>query len=104
MNFFQRQFHTESEQSLLRCFIEGIDRPEIRNAFELMGSNDFYHAAHSEIFNAIAKTIEQGTEVDIVSIMSSLPEQRNTLLAIEENAIGAFANVAVYARIVKEKQ
>lgn len=103
MNFFQRQFHTESEQSLLRCFIEGIDRPEIRNAFELMGSNDFYHAAHSEIFNAIAKTIEQGTEVDIVSIMSSLPEQRNTLLAIEENAIGAFANVAVYARIVKEK-
>lgn len=103
MNFFQRQFHTESEQSLLRCFIEGIDRPEIRNAFELMGSNDFYHAAHSEIFNAIAKTIEQGAEVDIVSIMSSLPEQRNTLLAIEANAIGAFANVAVYARIVKEK-
>lgn len=103
MNFFQRQYHTESEQSLLRCFIEGIDKPAVRNAFELMQASDFYHAAHSEIFNAIGKMIEQKTEVDIVALLSTLPEQRNTLLAIVENAIRAFANVAVYARIVKEK-
>ncbi len=99
-----RQHSTQAEQSLIACFVDMLDSPEVRDVFDKTDVRDFYHQQHQQVFQLIHRLLEGKHEVDLVSIMQLAPEvDRKAVLTALESARGSRANVGAYFALVREK-
>lgn len=110
MEYFGRipPHNTDAEQSVLGAML--LDKDAIIEATEIIGANDFYKEAHTEIFEAILNIYNRDEPVDLVTLSEELT-QRKTLESIGgivyltslSSAVPTTTNVKYYARIVEEK-
>jgi replicative DNA helicase len=98
----------EAEQSVLGAIL--LDNDAINQALEVLTPEDFYRESHREVFRAMVALVERLQPVDAITLTDAL-RTRGALEAIggsgyiAELAAGVptAANVAHYARIVREK-
>lgn len=98
----------EAEASTLGAMLLGRDAAA--QAMEILTPSDFYRDAHRQIFEAAARLFDRGEPIDLISVSNEL--QSHGLLEAT-GGVGYLhrlteqtpyaANVAHYARIVKEK-
>ena len=98
----------EAEQSVLGAIL--LDNDAINHALEILSAEDFYRESHREIFRAMAELTDHGQPVDAITLTDALRtkgvlEQIGGTTYIVELAcvVPTAANVAHYARIVREK-
>ncbi len=98
----------EAEQSILGGIL--LDNSVINAALEVIGHNDFYNEAHRKIFSAIVEMTEKNEPVDIITLSDTLKNRKmldavggTAYLASLVDNVPSAANVANYAKIVKEK-
>ncbi len=98
----------EVEQSLLGGLL--IDPESMNKVVDVVGPSDFYRDAHGKIFNLMVHLYEKNDAIDIITV-SSLAKDRGLLEAVGGatylntlvDLMPSAANVAYYAKIVKEK-
>lgn len=98
----------EVEQSLLGGLL--VDQDAINKVADIIGPNDFYRDAHGKIYALIAGLSENNDAIDLITV-SSLAKDRGILEAIGGitylntlvDLMPSAANIAFYARIVREK-
>lgn len=98
----------EAEESVLGAVL--IDNHAINAALEIVKADDFYRAAHAAIFSAMTSLADRREPIDVVTLSHQLRS-----MGLLENAGGieylghlatvvpSSANIAYYARLVKEK-
>jgi replicative DNA helicase len=98
----------EAEQSILGSIL--LDNSAINSALEVLSVNDFYNEAHRKIFNIIVELSEKNEPVDLITLSSALKDKNlldsaggSAYLASLVDNVPSAANVANYAKIVKEK-
>ena len=98
----------EAELSVLGAMM--LKKEAVTQAIELLRSDEFYRQAHRVVFEAMESLVREGEPVDIVTVTESLRksgllEQVGgiTFLANLTNSVPSTANLAHYAKIVKEK-
>ncbi len=98
----------EAEQSVLGAIL--LDNEAINHALEVISDEDFYRDAHREIFRAMVELSDRNQPVDAITLTEALKtkgvlEQVGGVSYIAElaDAVPTAANVAYYARIVREK-
>jgi replicative DNA helicase len=98
----------EAEQSVLGAIL--LDNDAINQAIEILIADDFYREAHRELFRAMVALVERNQPVDAITLTEAL-RTRGALEAIGgpgyvaelAASVPTAANVAYYARIVREK-
>ena len=98
----------EAEQSILGSIL--LENNAINAALEIINKGDFYNEAHRKIFSVIVELSEKNEPVDIITLSNAL-KGKNTLDSVGGTAylaslvdnVPSAANVANYAKIVKEK-
>ncbi len=98
----------EVEQAVLGAMM--IDQRAIGRGFEYLDESCFYHAPHSQIFNAIVTLYERGEAVDQLTLSEEL-KRRNQLdgvggvvyLAKLATEVATAANIDYHAKIVLDK-
>ncbi|MBN1474076.1 MAG: replicative DNA helicase [Syntrophaceae bacterium] len=98
----------EAEQSILGGIL--LENSAINSALEFISKNDFYSEAHRKIFSVIVELSEKNEPVDIITLSNALKD-KNMLDSVGGSAyiaslvdnVPSAANVANYAKIVKEK-
>ncbi len=98
----------EAEEAVIGGIL--LDNAAMDRAIELIGSEDFYREAHRKIFRAMLDLGERHEPVDLITLSDALGS-RNELqevggaayLAELVERVPTAANVAYYARIVKDK-
>jgi replicative DNA helicase len=98
----------EAEQSILGSIL--LENSAINSVLEVISRNDFYNEAHRKIFNVILELSEKNEPVDLITLSSALKDKNfldsvggTSYLASLVDNVPSAANVANYARIVKEK-
>ena len=98
----------EAELSVLGAMM--LKKEAVTQAIELLRADEFYRQAHRVVFEAMESLVRDGEPVDIVTVTESLRksgllEQVGgiTFLANLTNSVPSTANLAHYAKIVKEK-
>ena len=98
----------EAEQSVLGAVL--LENEAINQALEILTADDFYRETHREIFRAMMELSDHNQPVDAITLTDalrtkSLLEQIGGPAYIAElaDAVPTAANVAHYARIVREK-
>jgi replicative DNA helicase len=100
--------HAEAEQAVLGGIL--LDNQALNAVLEILTRSDFYNEGHRKIFDAIVDLSDRGEPCDIVTLSSNLKDRQTLELVggmaylslLVENITSA-ANIAYYARIVKEK-
>ncbi len=100
--------NTEAEQSILGSIL--LENGAINAAQEILSKDDFYSEAHRKIFSVIVDLSDKNEPVDLITLSNAL-KNRNTLDSVGGTAylaslvdnVPSAANVANYAKIVKEK-
>ena len=100
--------HMEAEQSILGGIL--LDNQALNTVLEVLTRSDFYNEGHRKIFDALVDLSDRGEPCDIVTLSSNLKDRQALeavggmayLSLLVENVTSA-ANIAYYARIVKEK-
>jgi replicative DNA helicase len=98
----------EAEISILGGVL--LDNESLNRVLEVMKEGDFYRENHRKIFSAILHLYEQSEPVDLITLAEALKNRQ----ALEEvggieylnslvNSVPTAANIAYYAKIVKEK-
>lgn len=98
----------EAEQSVLGAVL--LDNDAINQTLEILTADDFYRETHREIFRAMVGLVDRSQPVDAITLTDALrtngvldavggPAYIAELAAIVPTA----ANVAFYARIVRER-
>ncbi len=97
-----------AEQCVLSSMILNTDAAG--EAFKILRTQDFYHEAHQEIFNAIRKLFDVDKPIDIITLAEQLKLQGTfdaigglTYLAEVANASPTSGNLTHYAKIVADK-
>lgn len=98
----------EAEQSVLGGIL--LDNQGLNAVLDLLSSRDFYSESHRQIFEAILKLSERGEPIDLITLSNLLKDQKRLdkaggaayLAGLVDNVPSA-ANIAHYAKIVKEK-
>ncbi|MDH4100756.1 MAG: replicative DNA helicase [Nitrospirota bacterium] len=98
----------EAELSLLGAVL--IEEEAIDRVLEIISIDDFYRDAHRRIFQRMIELHEQRQSIDLITL-SEILQRNNELdavggrayLASLTNAVFTAANVAHYARIIREK-
>jgi replicative DNA helicase len=98
----------EAEQSTLGSIL--LENNSINNVLEILSGGDFYSEAHRKIFNLMVDLSEKNEPVDFITLSNAL-KNKNMLdsvggaayLASLVDSVPSAANVANYAKIVKEK-
>lgn len=98
----------DAEMAVLGSML--IEEDAINQALELLDVECFYGSAHKKIFSCIVELFNMNRAVDLITLTEEL-KKRNDLdeiggvsyLSVLANAVPTAANVAHYARIVKEK-
>lgn len=98
----------EAEQSVIGSMI--MDKEAITVAVEMLVQEDFYYQQYGLLFRAMADLYDAGHAVDLVTLQDRLktmnvPEEVSSLDFVRDllTAVPTSANVASYAKIVKEK-
>ncbi|MEN6467579.1 MAG: replicative DNA helicase, partial [Smithella sp.] len=100
--------NTDAEQSILGSIL--LENSSINAALEIINKGDFYSESHRKIFSVIVELSEKNEPVDLITLSNALKD-RNILDAVGGVAylaslvdnVPSAANVANYAKIVKEK-
>ncbi len=100
--------NNEAEQSILGAIL--LDNQALNNVIEILGAKDFYSEAHRRIFAAIVELAERNEPADLITLTNILKNKKQLdgvggmayLASLVDNVPSA-ANVAHYAKIVKEK-
>ncbi|OPY85292.1 MAG: Replicative DNA helicase [Smithella sp. PtaU1.Bin162] len=98
----------EAEQSILGSIL--LENNAINSVLEVLTKGDFYNEAHRKIFGVMVELSERNEPVDLITLSNAL-RNKNMLdmiggtayLASLVDNVPSAANVANYARIVKEK-
>jgi len=98
----------EAEQSILGGIL--LDNQGINAVLELLSAQDFYSESHRRIFEAILSLSNRSDPIDLITLSSILKDQKQLekvggaayLAGLVDNVPSA-ANIAYYAKIVKEK-
>jgi replicative DNA helicase len=98
----------EAEQSVLGAIL--LENEAINQALEVLTADDFYRESHREIFRAMVELSDRNQPVDAITLTDAL-KTRGALESIGGPAyvaelaatVPTAANVAHYARIVREK-
>jgi replicative DNA helicase len=98
----------EAEQSVLGAIL--LDNEAINQALEVLAAEDFYRESHRQIFRAMGDLTDRNQPVDAITLTDAL-RGKNALDAVGGAAyiaelaalVPTAANVAHYARIVREK-
>lgn len=98
----------EAEQSILGSIL--LENNAINSVLEVLTKGDFYNEAHRKIFGVMVELSERNEPVDLITLSNAL-RNKNMLEMIGGTAylaslvdnVPSAANVANYARIVKEK-
>ena len=98
----------EAELSVLGAMM--LKKDAVIQAIELLRADEFYRQAHRVVFEAMEKLVREGEPVDIVTVTEALKKSGLldkvggiTFLANLTNSVPSTANLAHYAKIVKEK-
>jgi replicative DNA helicase len=98
----------EAEQSILGSIL--LENSAINSVLEVLTKNDFYNEAHRKIFHVIIELSEKNEPVDLITLSNALRDKNlldaaggTAYLASLVDNVPSAANVANYARIVKEK-
>ncbi|MCY4426318.1 MAG: replicative DNA helicase [Halieaceae bacterium] len=98
----------EAEQSVLGGLI--LDNPAWDDVAELLGEADFYRRDHRLIYRQIAKLVEAGGPVDVVTLGGALATAGELdevggmayLYELDQNTPSA-SNIRAYAQVVRER-
>jgi replicative DNA helicase len=98
----------DAEQSILGGIL--LDNQALNSVLELLEHRDFYSESHRKIFAAILDLSERNEPCDLITLSSMLKDKQQLdqvggmayLASLVDNVPSA-ANVAHYAKIVKEK-
>jgi replicative DNA helicase len=98
----------EAEQSILGSIL--LENSAVNSVLEVMSKGDFYSEAHRKIFNLMVELSEKNEPVDIITLSNALRDKGlldsiggTAYLASLVDNVPSAANVANYAKIVKEK-
>ncbi len=98
----------EAEQSILGSIL--LENSAVNSALEILSKNDFYNEAHRKIFSVIIELSEKNEAVDLITLSNALKDKSlldsvggTSYLASLVDNVPSAANVANYAKIVKEK-
>lgn len=98
----------DAEESVLGGVL--LDPHALDRAIESMGAEDFYREAHRKIFRAMLALSEKGEPIDLITLTDTLKARGElqdiggaTYLAELVDKVPSAANMAHYARIVREK-
>lgn len=98
----------EAEQSILGSIL--LENNAINSVLEIMSDGDFYSEAHRKIFNLMVELSEKNEPVDLITLNNALRDRKildsvggAAYLASLVDNVPSTANVANYAKIVKEK-
>ncbi|MCX5830956.1 MAG: replicative DNA helicase [Deltaproteobacteria bacterium] len=100
--------NAEAEQSILGGIL--LDNQALNNVLEVLVANDFYSESHRRIFTAIIELSDKNEPTDLITLTNILKNKKQLdgvggaayLASLVDNVPSA-ANVAYYAKIVKEK-
>jgi len=99
----------EAEQSLLGCLM--LDKNAITKVADFLMPQDFYKAAHQEIYRACQELFEKGEPIDVLSLSNRLKEKGlleeiggNSYLTELVNSVPTASHVLSYAKIVQRKR
>ena len=93
---------TEAEQSTLGALMLDSRNRHCVDILDRFSASDFYHEQHQEIFKAMIAVLADQKTVDVVTVVSKLPHQRQYLMDIVHNCPGV-ANAREYANMVRQK-
>lgn len=98
----------EAEQSVLGGML--LDNESIHKVVEVLIPEDFYRGAHGRIYSAILNLYQRSEPVDLVTVTNILKTLGQldevggaSYLATLVDSVPSAANVASYARIIREK-
>ena len=98
----------EAEQSILGGIL--LDNHAINSVLEILETRDFYSEAHRKLFTAIVELSERNEPIDLITLSSCLRDKKHldaaggtSYLASLVDNVPSAANIAYYAKIVKEK-
>ncbi len=100
--------NSEAEQAILGGIL--LDPDALGNVIEIIGPEDFYHEAHQIIFQQILSLFERGDPIDIIALSENLRSRQlmercgglSYITGLTDLVVTS-ANIAHYAKIVKEK-
>lgn len=98
----------EAEQSILGSIL--LDNQALNNALEILEAKDFYSEAHRRIFTATIELSDRNEPCDLITLANILKNKKQLdavggvayLASLVDNVPSA-ANIAYYAKIVKER-
>ena len=100
--------NVDAEESVLGGIL--LDGNALDRVVEVMGVDDFYREAHRKIFRAMLSLSEKREPIDLITLTDSLRGRSElqdiggaTYLAELVDRVPSAANIAHYARIVREK-
>ena len=98
----------DAEESVLGGVL--LDMHALDRVVEVMGADDFYRGSHRRIFRAMLTLSEKGEPIDLITLADTLKARGElqeiggaTYLAELADKVPSAANIAHYARIVREK-
>ncbi len=98
----------DAEESVLGGIL--LDDTALDRVLEVMGVDDFYRESHRKIFQTMISLSKQGAPIDLVTLSDRLRAQGElpdiggaASLAALVDRVPSAANIATYARIVREK-
>lgn len=98
----------DAEESVLGGIL--LDSHSLDRVIELMGVEDFYRESHRKIFRAMVTLSERGEPIDLITLTDVLKSKGElqeiggaTHLAELQEKVPSAANIAQYAKIVREK-
>ena len=98
----------EAELSVLGAMM--LKKEAVTQAIEMLHAHEFYRQAHRAVFEAMEGLVRDDEPVDIVTVTESLKKSGRldqvggiSFLANLTNSVPSTANLAHYAKIVKEK-
>jgi replicative DNA helicase len=98
----------EAEQSILGGIL--IENNALNTVAEFLEDGDFYREAHQKIFNCMIALSEKNEPLDLITLTNELKKKKEldeiggaSYLASLVESVPTAANIAYYAKIVKEK-
>jgi len=98
----------EAEQSILGGIL--IENDALNTVVEFLEDGDFYREAHQKIFNSMLALSERSEPLDLITLTNALKKKKEleeiggaSYLASLVESVPTAANIAYYAKIVKEK-
>ncbi len=98
----------EAEESVLGGVL--LDNAALDSALEFVGPGDFYREAHRKIMRAMVELSQRGEPVDLITLAEALTARGElqdvggaSHLAELADKVPTAANIAYYARIVRQK-